>query len=179
MASVLVPLADGFEPVEALLPVDMLRRAGLDAIFASVDGAETVRGIKNIGIVADRPLKDCSMKDFDALFLPGGSRGTILLQRNQTVQRLVRKAYEYGKIIAAICAAPTVLKKLGLLEGKNFTAYPTIVEGAREEMQLLEDGQIITGRDPGAAALLGLTLLRRLAGPEVADAVAKSMGFYN
>ncbi|MDR2664236.1 MAG: DJ-1/PfpI family protein [Puniceicoccales bacterium] len=174
---VLVPLAEGFEPVEALLPVDMLRRAGLGAVLASLDGAKAVSGIKGIGVVADRPLEGCVMEDFDAIFLPGGSRGAVLLRRSPTVQGLVRAAFGQGKTIAAICAAPALLKDLGLLENRNFTAYPTIVKGAQEQYQLLEDGPLLTGRDPGSAALLGLALLRRLAGPAVADEVARSMGF--
>ncbi|MDR0339975.1 MAG: DJ-1/PfpI family protein [Puniceicoccales bacterium] len=174
---VLIPLAEGFEPIEALMPVDMLRRAGIGAVLASLDGAEIVRGINNIGVAADGPLDGYAMEDFDALYLPGGSRGAVLLRRNATVLKLVRATFNQGKTIAAICAAPAVLKGLGLLENRNFTAYWAIVKGAREECQFLEDGQILTGRDPGAAAVLSLALLRRLAGPETAAAVAKSMGF--
>ncbi|MDR0679371.1 MAG: DJ-1/PfpI family protein [Puniceicoccales bacterium] len=174
---VLVPLAEGFEPIEALMPVDMLRRAGIGAVLASLDETEIVRGIKNIGVAADGPLGSYAMEDFDALYLPGGSRGAVLLRRNATVLKLVRAAFDQGKTIAAICAAPAVLESLGLLKNRNFTAYWTIVKGAREECQFLEDGQILTGRDPGAAAALSLALLGRLAGPEAAATVAKSMGF--
>jgi 4-methyl-5(b-hydroxyethyl)-thiazole monophosphate biosynthesis len=182
MAKVYVFLANDFEDVEALIPVDVLRRGGVEVITVSITGdSQVVESAHNVQIVADAMIEDCDFSDADLLFLPGGMPGASNLYGHEGVrQALLRQAGE-GKLVAAICAAPFVLGKLGLLRGKRATCYPGFeqyLDGADYTADLLtEDGNIITGEGPGAAFDFGYALLGRLATADVVEALKEGMRY--
>lgn len=154
MKKVLLILADGFEEIEALGTADILRRLKVDVVLAGLDSAETITGAHGMKIIPDATLSDVARDTFDAVILPGGMPGAANLDNSTTVTDVLIKAEKENKIIAAICAAPFVLAKRGLLNGKTFTMYP----GFDSELGGLTytaapaevDGNIITGKGPGA-----------------------------
>ncbi len=152
--NILILLADGFEEVEALIPADVFRRLGFQVTLAAVGGSATVTGSHNIRITADERLADVPFDAFDALLLPGGMPGSRNLRDSERVLALVRKSVEAGRMTAAICAAPIVLERAGVLKGRRYTMYP----GFEAEMSapptgnlVEQDGNLITGKGPGAA----------------------------
>jgi 4-methyl-5(b-hydroxyethyl)-thiazole monophosphate biosynthesis len=177
--TVLVILAEGFEEVEAIAPIDVLRRAGVRVTIAGVTGLQ-VKGSRNIGVQADALLKD--IQDLpDAVILPGGLPGATNLARSEDVARIVKKMSSAGKLVAAICAAPAVvLAPLGLLEGKKATCYPGCESDFSSKTVYLKDrvvvdGNIITSQGPGTALEFALAIAARLAGQEMADTVRGKM----
>ena len=154
MKKALLILADGFEEIEALGTVDILRRLGVEVVTASVSG-ESVTGAHNIQLKADSILEKVVTDHFDAVILPGGMPGAANLDADANVSTVLQLASRRGAVIAAICAAPFVLAKRGLLNGKIFTMYP----GFEAELGTLSytanlserDGNIVTGKGPGAA----------------------------
>ncbi|MDR2667802.1 MAG: DJ-1/PfpI family protein [Puniceicoccales bacterium] len=171
-----VLLSDGFEEVEAIVPVDILRRAGVTVQLVAVGGDGTISGAHGIAVAVDGCIGECAAESFAALIIPGG-RAVAALRKSEEVRRLVVGAFSAKKLIGAICAAPTILMDNDLLAGHRFTAYPGCVTGADESKSTIESGQIVTGRDPGAAAQFGLTIARRLVGAETAASVASTMGY--
>ena len=172
-----VLLGDGFEEVEAIVPVDILRRAEIPVELVAVGGdGKNVSGAHGVCIAVNNVIEDCSEESFAALIIPGG-RAVGALRKNSEVVRLVSGAFSAKKLIGAICAAPKILMDHNLLAGHRFTAYPGCVAGADENKSTVESGQVITGRDPGAAAQFGLAIARRLVGAESAAAVASAMGY--
>ncbi len=175
MKKVLCVLENGFEEIEAITPVDLLRRAGVEVLLAGVSGME-VTGKSGVTILAEALLEDVSEDGFDALFLPGGPAVTAL-RKNAAVISLIRKFSEEEKLIAAICAAPLLLHDAGILEGKNFTAHFTTADElpASNGERVILDGSILTSRGAGTAMDFGLELVGILAGNasrgEVSDAV--------
>ena len=174
MKKVIVFLADGFEEIEALASVDLLRRAGIDVTTASIMGRIDVTGAHDVVVKADVLAEDADYAAADMIVLPGGGVGT----QNLAKCELVRKqclAFAKDKLVSAICAAPTVLAGLGLLEGKNATCYPGMEGGMHGAVMSGEtvtlDGNITTGRAPGAAIPFALELIKRLAGEEKAASV--------
>ena len=170
---VYVFLADGFEEVEVIAPVDILRRAGIDvktvavksvSATGEVSGGKNKEGAHGVTIMADIE-EDSIGDDFDMIVLPGGP-GTCNLEKSQTLQRTIDNAVSRGALIGAICAAPSILGHKGLLRGKKAVCYPGYeadLDGAKVmSSQVCEDGQIITGNGPGAAFAFGLLLARRL-----------------
>lgn len=172
---VYILLAPGFEEAEALVPVDMLRRANIETATVSITG-EPVPGSHGVTVLADVTLDDVDLSRADMIVLPGGGPGYKNLGKEPRVEQLVRKAAEKGLWLAAICAAPTLLGRWGLLEGKNAVCYPGMEEGltgAQPQMDqgVVVAGKVITGRAAGSAFDFGLTLVETLAGKEESDKV--------
>ena len=174
---VLCLLVDGFEEVEALTPVDLLRRAGAEVVLASVPGSPVVTGRCNVAVETDAPLSDVIGADFDLLLLPGGP-GVATLRKDGRAAKLAAAFVKNGNPVAAICAAPTVLADAGLLAGKRYTAHFSVhseLSAARGEERVVEDGLLITSRGAGTALDFGLALVRRLYGEKKAAEVAESI----
>jgi protein deglycase len=175
--NVLVPLADGFEEIEAVAIIDVLRRAGINVVTASLANKE-VTGSHNITVFADRILSDLDPADFDVIALPGGP-GTKNLRESSLVLDFIRAIEAKSGICAAICAAPTVLGKAGVIKGKKVTCFPgeeNNLGGAVSTGKPVEiDGKIITGKGPGTAVTFSLALTALLAGKEKAESVRDKM----
>ena len=172
---VYVLLAPGFEEMEALTPVDLLRRAGVETVLVSPDG-NAVTGGHAITVSAELSLAQVELKKEDMVLLPGGGAGVEHLGKDARVEALVRAAADMGCWLAAICAAPSLLAKWGLLEGKRAVCYPSWadrVPGAQllEGEKLAVDGTIVTGQAAGASIDFGLKLVELLAGVEKAQEV--------
>ena len=179
MKTALVILAEGFEEVEAVVPVDVLRRAGVRVTIAGVTDLR-VKGSRMIGLAADILLKD--LVDLpDAVILPGGLPGATNLAKSEEVSKLVKKMNVAGKIVAAICAAPAaVLAPLGILDGKKATCYPGCEadfskKTVHSKDRVVVDGNIITSQGPGTALEFALAIAVRLAGQDMADNVRDKM----
>ena len=174
MSKLIVFLADGFEECEALLVVDILRRAGVETVMASIMGRLEVLSSRKIEVKADVLAEDVDYESADMLFLPGGRKGSENLLNNHLVKKWCVE-FAKTKKLAAICAAPSVLARFGLLEGKNATCYPGMEGGMHGAVMSGEtvtlDGNITTGRAPGAAIPFALELIKRLAGEEAAASV--------
>ena len=172
-------LADGFEEVEAFTPVDVLRRAGLEVQLVSVMENEIIRGAHDISVLCDRNIANCDFFDAELLLLPGGMPGAATLGECEDLKRALLNHAKEGKPIAAICAAPMVLGTLGLLKGKRATCYPgfeSYLEGAQATGALVErDGQVVTGKGPGAAMEFAFTLVDLLVGPDKVKELKEAM----
>ena len=179
MKKVYAFLATGFEEVEALAPVDVLRRGGVDIQTVSIMGQREVEGAHGVTVLADLLLDECPMDDADLLMLPGGMPGAQHLDGCLPLQQALVQHHRKGKLIAAICAAPMVLGHLGLLQGRKATCYPGFqshLEGAEYTAELVTvDGNIITGEGPAAAFPYAYTLLATLTDEATADKVAEGM----
>jgi 4-methyl-5(b-hydroxyethyl)-thiazole monophosphate biosynthesis len=175
MKRVLCVLENGFEEIEAIAPVDLLRRAGVEVVMAGVS-AKTVTGKCGIEVAADALLGEVAGGDFDALFLPGGP-AVMELRENVAVIGLIRKFHGDGKLIAAICAAPLLLKDAGLLDGKRFTAHfatkGELAESTGE--RVVSGGEFLTSRGAGTAVEFGLAFVELLCGKEAADEVGRAV----
>lgn len=171
MASVLVPLADGFEEIEAVTVVDILRRAGAEVTVAGL-AAGPVHGSHGIQIVPDEALDDVLARDYDMIVLPGGLPGADNLETDSRIRDLLVRMAESGQFTTAICAAPKVLAAVGLLEGRRATSFPGFLDPYRERDVALEadavvrDGRIITSRSAGTAMDFALELVAALLGEE-------------
>lgn len=171
MKTILVPIAAGFEEIEAVSLIDVLRRADLKVIVASVRDKLEVEGGNGITIVADRFLDGISFEDIDMVLLPGGWGGTDILAQDSYVQNLLKDMNNKNKDIAAICAAPYALNIAGVLS-QNYTCYPSVEEkirlvGYKENQKVVEEGNIITSRGPGTAMCLALYIVKKYKGEEV------------
>ncbi len=170
MKTVYVFFADGFEEIEALTAVDVLRRAGLNVNIISVTPDEIVVGAHNVSILCDRNFVNCDFYDADLLLLPGGMPGAETLSEHKGLGRLLTEFMAKGKHIAAICAAPMALGKLGLLKGYKATCYPgfeVYLEGAEYINQpVVVDRNLITGYGPGAAMAFSMRIVEELVGKE-------------
>ena len=178
----LVFLATGFEEVEAVGTIDMLRRGNIETITASITGNKTVTGVHNIQVIADELFENVDYSDYDALVLPGGGPGSEMLNKHEGVRKAIVEHNEKNKLIAAICASPRVLGSLGLLKGKKAVCYPGIepeLTGAiLLETEVFSDGNIITGRGPALVFYFGLAILYQLyGGPEVGYSVSDELLF--
>ncbi len=179
MPTVLVPLADGFEEIEALAPIDLLRRAGLQVTVASLSHHRQATGRSDISMQTDTTLTEAMNADYDLLFLPGGP-GTKLLRADARIQELVLKQNAAGRWLAAICAAPTVLNDAGLLAGRRYTAHFSVAAELPEILateKAVTDGKITTSRGAGTAVEFGLHLVSLLAGPDKAAEISKAICF--
>lgn len=177
MSKVCVFLADGFEECEGLLAVDLLRRAGVEVTTAGLNETTAVRSSHGIHLQADARAADLDLGGFDMLVLPGGGVGTDNLAASELVTGAVRRQLQAGKQVAAICAAPSVLGRMGLLDGLEATCYPGFeryMPAARmQNADVAVTDQIITGRALGAAIPFALALIARLEGQAKADQVQK------
>lgn len=179
MSKVYVFLADGLEEIEGLTAVDLLRRADVEVCMVSMTGRKMVTGAHNIEIGADALFEEMDFADADMLVLPGGMPGTKNLGAHEGLVRLLRLENEKGTGIAAICAAPSVLGDMGLLNGKTAVCYPGFEErltGASiGNTTVVTDSNITTSRGMGTAIDFGLELVKRLCGEERAKKLAKSI----
>jgi 4-methyl-5(b-hydroxyethyl)-thiazole monophosphate biosynthesis len=171
MASVLVPLAQGCEEIEAVTIIDVLRRAGVDVVSAGLtDGP--VKASRGVVLMPDRVLDEVLGDDFDMIVLPGGLAGAELLDADPRIHRLLQRMAESGRYTAAICAAPKVLLNAGLLDNRSATAYPGIIDGRlaadalRLDQAVVVDGNVLTSRGPGTAMDFALTLVETLLGAD-------------
>lgn len=176
MSKVLVPIAGGFEEIEAVSIIDILRRAEVEVLVASLDEQSVVKGANGITIVCDMDIKDVSVDSLDMIILPGGWGGTHALADDENVQSILKEMDVKGKNIAAICAAPFALNKAGVLK-HNYTCYPSVQEQIREEgymgdkAMVVEDGNVMTSRGPGTAICFALAIVKKLKGQETYQAI--------
>lgn len=183
MAKVYVFLADGFEDVEALIPVDVLRRGGQDVVTVSVmDDSQTVESAHGVTMIADTWIGDCDLTDADLLLLPGGMPGASNLYACEPLRQALVNQQEEGKMVAAICASPAVvLGQMGLLQGYRATCYPgfeQLLSGAEYTGKLCTvDGNIITGEGPAAAFPFAYALLAILQDEATAQQIADGMRY--
>jgi len=181
MASVLVPLAKGFEELEAVALIDVMRRGGIEVRTAYLEDelqGSLVLGANGITVQADTSINNIIVDDFDMMVLPGGWDGTYALAENARVQELL-KEFKEKKIVGAMCAAPYALKQAGVL-GETYTAYPGAVEeiahpGYVSDRKVVVDGNVMTSQGPGTAVCFGLAIVERLVGKETMQQVKEGM----
>jgi protein deglycase len=171
MPRVLVPLAKGFEEIEAVALIDVMRRGGIEVLVARIDEAINVEGAHSISIQTDLHVSSVSVDDLDMIVLPGGWNGTYALADDENVQNLLKAMDAKGKNIGAICAAPYALHKAGVLK-ENYTCYPSVEEEIRldgfqsDKYQVVSDGNVMTSRGPGTSICFGLQIVKKLMGEE-------------
>lgn len=171
--------AEGYETVEALMVVDILRRGGVEVTMTSISEEEFVRSSHGVNVEMDAVMGEIDVLSYDAIILPGGMPGTLNLGESDAVKKALLAMNEAGKIVSAICAAPGVLGKYGLLEGKNACSYPDHEVNLRGAQVLREpvvtDGNIVTSRGLGTALEFGLRLLELLEGAGKADQIREAI----
>ena len=176
MANVLVPLAQGCEELEAVTVVDLLRRAAIEVVTAGLD-EQPVRASRGLVLLPDMSLEMALQQDYDMIVLPGGLPGADNLGDDERIIECLRSMSAAGKYTAAICAAPRVLAKAGLLDGKQATSYPGALETDSipgldyQDTAVVMDGTVITSRGPGTAMDFALSLVELLAGKQKRDEV--------
>ena len=170
---VYVLLGTGFEEMEAIAPIDLLRRGGIEVLTVGVTG-KTVFGGHGIGVEADITIGEMDLTELDMIVLPGGLGGVASARASEAAMNALDFAWKNGKFVAAICAGPTVLADLGITDGKHATCYP----GCEDDMgsalmepnaAVVRDGRLITGTSAGCAIAFGLELIRALKGDEIAN----------
>lgn len=173
--------AEGFEEVEALMTVDLLRRGGVEVQLASITQEMTVCGSHGIRVGMDTTLDELETDQMDAVLIPGGMPGTKNLAADEEVCRILKEADRAGKIVGAICAAPSVLGKCGILDGKRATCYPGFEEQLGDacfvDEMVVADGNVVTSRGLGTSMEFGFQLLTLLVSREKAEEVRKSVVF--
>lgn len=176
-----VMFADGFEETEALAPVDVLRRCGLEVTTVSVTEEIIVEGAHGVPVVAEALIGETDFSDADAIIIPGGMPGAATLAAHTGVQQVLRQQAERGKLCCAICAGPMGMGQLGLLAGRKATCYPGFEEhltGAEYTGTLVqEDGPFITAKGPAAAFEFGFTIARRFCPADAVEKVRQGMMF--
>lgn len=179
MKKTAILFAEGYEEVEALTVVDLLRRAQIGCDIVSLDNQSQVTGSHGIAVRADRLFSQTAFDEYDGLILPGGMPGTKNLAADENVLKLLQSFHAAGKLTAAICAAPTVLAKAGLLAGKNAVCYPGMeaqLSGAKTGVEpVAVDSTVITSRGIGTAISFALALVQYFKGAERAEALAKEI----
>lgn len=181
MSKAVIFFAPGLEECEGLLCVDILRRAGVEVTIAAVGGEKIVKSARQISVVADALAEELDYTAFDACILPGGIPGVPNLKADATVRRVCTNFAAEGKVVAAICAAPTALAAFGVLNGKKATVYPgmdaelTAAGASYTGLPLTIDGSIVTGEALGAAIPFALALARILAGADAANKVKSAI----
>ncbi|MFH1623197.1 MAG: DJ-1 family glyoxalase III [Candidatus Aenigmatarchaeota archaeon] len=171
-----MPLADGFEEIEAFVPLSVLRGAGVQVDIVGLAGSIATGG-HNTRVATDRRLADVRPDDYDGIIIPGGSRGCANLERSKAAMDLISDMDEKGKLVAAICAAPALLAKAGVLRNRKATVYP----GMERELpyprpgSVVVDGNVITSQGPGTAMEFALEILKHVLGPEAAKKHRKGL----
>jgi len=169
MPKVLVPLAQGCEEIEAVTIIDILRRAGIEVVSAGLND-QPVRASRGVILLPDTTLDAALQHSFDMIVLPGGQPGANNLKADARIIALLQEMASQGKYIAAICAAPSVLASVGLLDSKQATSFPGVLNPfpkvKQQHTAIVEDGKLITSRGPGTAMDFALTLVERLTGKE-------------
>ena len=181
MAKTVIFLANGFEEIEALTVVDLLRRAGIDITMASIMGRKSVTGSHGITVEADALFEEVDFESEDMLILPGGMPGTSNLFECEPLREKIKEFNDNGKTLSAICAAPTVYGKMGLLEGKKASCYPGSekdLKGADvQTTEVTVCDNFITSRGMGTAIPFGLAIIEHFQGKEAADNMAAKIVF--
>lgn len=171
-------LAEGFEEIEALCPLDLMRRAGLSVTTVGV-GGKTVVGAHGIPVVADLSEEELTDPSGEMIILPGGMPGTLNLAKSPTVLRAIERAQRDGSYLAAICAAPSILGDLGLLAGKQATCFPgfedRLTGAILSNQRVVRDGTLITAAGMGVALDFGLMLVEVLCGPRQAEELRRAV----
>lgn len=179
MAKVLIPLANGFEEIEAISIIDVLRRGGVEVVTASIHGSPEVRGAHGVAVTADALFDDVASEPYEAIVLPGGGEGTENLKASESVAERLRRQKEDGGLLCAICAAPLVLVAAGVLEpDQHVTCYPTCqmeLDRPWVNQPVVAHDNVITGQAPGSAMLFALVILKTLIGENDAYRVARGM----
>ncbi len=174
-------VARGFEEIETVATVDILRRAGIDVRTVGISklNSDVIAGAHNMSLVTDLRQKDIRTANIDGIILPGGMPGTVNLEKSKTVGDLIRHCAENNKYICAICAAPQILGHMGLLRGKRATCFPgfegELIGAEYMEAAAVKDGNIITGRGPGCTVDFALLIVEILKGADVAEKLRDSM----
>lgn len=172
-------LADGFEEIEAIAPIDIFRRADIEVVTVSISNNKTVKGAHGIFIIADSLFSDTNFSDNDLLYLPGGMNGTKNLDSHEGLKKIVRKQVAENKNIAAICAAPSILGKMGLLKGYEAICYPGFenqMQGAILSGQKIVKSKFIhTAIGAGVTVEFALKLVEELKGKKIATQIANSI----
>ena len=176
---VYVLLGNGFEEIEALTPVDLLRRAGIQVLTVGISG-KTICGGHNISICADITVEQIDLTDLDMVVVPGGLGGVASIRASKAAMDVIAFAHENGKFLAAICAGPTVLADLGITNGKNATCYPGCESGMGSanivpDAPYVRDGKLITGTSAGCATAFALALIAALKDDAAATTVANQI----
>lgn len=175
---VYIILGKGFEEIEAVSPCDILRRGGVEVKFAGI-GGKLITGGNGITVQADCTVEEMDLDAMEMVVLPGGLGGVRSIEASGAAMSAVRYAHENGKYVTAICAAPTILAKLGITDGKHAVCYPGMEQemgtALMEDADAVADGKILTGRAPGAALEFGYLLLKTLKGQEIAEKVRNGM----
>jgi 4-methyl-5(b-hydroxyethyl)-thiazole monophosphate biosynthesis len=175
----IIVLAEGFEEIEAVTSIDILRRAEIDITVAGL-GNLNVKGSRGLIVTADKKLDEAGI-DYDACIFPGGMPGATNLANSEKVKKLIQKMESAGKIIAAICASPAiVLGPVGILKNKSATCYPGMEQNFKSDVKykdndVVVDGNIITSRGPATALLFSLAIVKKLVGKEIADRIKKAV----
>ena len=172
-------LGTGFEETEAIAPLDLLRRAGVEVMTVGVNG-KIVYGSHKIGIEADILLSEMDLTNLDMIILPGGLGGVTSVRASAEAMNALRFAWDNGKFVAAICAGPTVLADLGITSGKKATCYPGCEDGMGDAVMVADvaavrDDRLITGTSAGCAVTFGLELIKALKGEHEAEKIAKQI----
>lgn len=180
MSKVLVLLAEGFEEVEALTPVDYLRRTGVEVDMVSLTDDLKVMGSHGIEVLANKRIDEIlEHLNYSGVIIPGGLPGATNLRNDDRVIKLVREFNEKGKLVAAICAGPIVLQRAGIINDKNITSYPgfdkELKGGKYKEDIVVQDGNIITARGPAAAVYFAIKISEHLQGGEKARELRKAI----
>ena len=169
MATVLVPLAQGCEELEAVTIIDLLRRAGITVVVAGLTEG-SVKASRGTVLIPDTTIDHVINREFDMVVLPGGQPGTDNLNADRRIHTILKRVFFDGYVVAAICAAPKVLAEAGLLEGKRVTSFPGALDGANVSgmvfvnTPVVKDGHVITSRGPGTAMDFALVLIEVLVG---------------
>jgi 4-methyl-5(b-hydroxyethyl)-thiazole monophosphate biosynthesis len=174
---VVVFFATGYEEIEALAVVDVLRRAEVEVIMAGVEG-KIVKSARDIGIEMDALVSEVDMTQVDMIVLPGGGKGVENLEKSEEVKMIIKDFKTQGKYIGAICAAPSLLGKMGILKGHRATCYPGFekyLEEAYVNEEIVQSEKIITGVGAGVSLQFGLKLLEVLKGQEISEKIKKAM----
>jgi len=176
---VFIFLAEGFEEIEAIAPIDILRRAGFDVATVSISDTKSVTGAHGITVLADKLFTEADFSIVDLLYLPGGMPGTINLDAHVGLKKLIQRQMNDGKNVAAICAAPSILGKLGLLADKEAICYPGFenqLSGAIiSKQKIVKDGNISTAKGAGVAIQFAIDLINSLKNKDLADKIAESI----
>ena len=174
---VLVVLSPGFEEIEAVTVIDILRRAKIDVVTASLEDNPSVKGSHGIIVEADTTLSQINRADFGTIVLPGGMRGVENMLQSERLKAVIDEMNRNDAVLAAVCAAPLVYDTMGLLEGRRFTCHPCIwdrVSHVAEDVPTLTDGRLVTGRSAGCAMPWSLALVEKLLG-ELPDGLLKGL----
>lgn len=181
MAKVYIFMADGFEEIEGLTVVDLLRRVNIEVIMVSITGNQYVTGSHNITVQTDKLFEELDYQDAEMLVLPGGLPGTTNLEAHQGLDQLLRDFAAKEKKLSAICAAPRVLGSKGLLDGRNAVCYPghevALIGANVIDAVVVEDGNIITSKGMGTAIDFSLAIIRKLKGAEEAVKMARTIQY--